>query len=98
MKISTLLATLLLSASPATAHQSDSVYVLCRAVMDERPYDPDRDNYNDKEVNANGNSFYTPVQDQIDPNAFGKENVWKVLNCGAQPGIYDAEPRHKWVY
>ena len=98
MKLISLIGALILSATPAIAHQSDSIYVLCRAVIDERPYNPEQDPFNDKQVNSSGNSFYPPVKDQSDPNAFGKEYVWKVLNCGGQPGIYDAEPRHKWLY
>ena len=83
----------------AIAHQEDSIYVLCRAVINERPHDPSRDGpENFKDVNANGNSFYPPDNEGSDPNSFSKEYVWKVLNCGGQPGMYDAEPRHQWFY
>ena len=94
LKFFPLIGAILLSAAPAIGHQSDDIYVLCRAVMDERPRDPS----DNKEVNANGNSFYPPFRDQSDPNAFGKEYAWKVLKCGMQPGIYDAEPRHESFY
>ena len=72
LKFFPLLGAILLSAAPANGHQSDDIYVLCRAVMDERPRDPS----DNKEVNASGNSFYPPVRDQSDPNAFGREYVW----------------------